>query len=156
MTPEPGKHAFESSIEFDSNRVRAVAVYCSDGRFGDQVDDLLHTHLKLPRYDRLVVPGGSACLAGHFETYREEEGLLEELSFLLKVHQVQQVVLIAHDGCAFYSERLRVSPLQRETKQREDMQKAIRRVKQLDWDLKIKAYFARLAGTKVRFEEFEA
>ena len=30
--------------------------------------------LGLPRYDRLAVPGGAACLAGYFATYREEEG----------------------------------------------------------------------------------
>lgn len=48
---------FESSVGFDSNRIRAAAVYCSDGRFGEQFDDLLHNKLPLPRYDRLAVPG---------------------------------------------------------------------------------------------------
>jgi hypothetical protein len=149
-------HAFESSIGFDSNRVRAVAVYCSDGRFGEQVDELLHQGLQLPRYDRLVVPGGAACLAGHFETYREGEAIVDQLQFLLAVHQVHRVVLIAHDGCAYYSERLRVSPLQRESKQHEDMLKAIRRVKSLDFDLNVDAYFARLDGAKVKFEAVKA
>ena len=40
-----------------STAFAAAAVYCSDGRFGEHVDDFLHNALKLPRYDRLAVPG---------------------------------------------------------------------------------------------------
>ena len=48
-------------MRFDENRIRAAALYCSDGRFGEQIDDFLHNGLKLPRCDRLVVPGGAAA-----------------------------------------------------------------------------------------------
>ena len=146
---------FESAIAFDSNRVHAVAVYCSDGRLGEQVDEFLHHGLQLPRYDRLAVPGGAACLAGHFSTYREEEGVVEQLRFLLSVHKVQQVVLIAHEGCAFYSERLHVSPLQLEEMQHGDMVKAVRQVKGFGFDVNVRAFFARLSGGKVGFELVE-
>ena len=134
---------FESSVEFDPHRIRAAAVYCSDGRFGEQFDDLLQNALQLPRYDRLAVPGGAACLARHFATYREEEGVFEQLRFLVDVHGLERVVLIAHEGCAFYSERLRISPLQLETQQRDDMRKAVQRVRTLSKTLTINAFFAR-------------
>src|SRR5208283_2204549 len=39
---------YESSVRFDENRIRAAALYCSDGRFGEQIDDFLHNGLKLP------------------------------------------------------------------------------------------------------------
>ena len=91
----------ESPARFDENRVRAAAVYCSDGRFGEHFDDFLHTALKLPRYDRLAVPGGAACLAGHFLAFREEEGMLEQLRFLVKVHGLERLVLIAHQDSRF-------------------------------------------------------
>jgi hypothetical protein len=152
MERMPSTPPFESSIRFESSRIHAVAVYCSDGRFGEQVDELLQVSLGLPRYDRLAVPGGAACLAWHFETYREEEGVIEQLRFLLTVHKVQRVVLIAHEGCAFYSERLKVSPLQLETMQREDLSKAIRRVTQFGLQIEVAAFFARLDGTTVCFE----
>ena len=152
MPPAPDSPFFESSLPFESGRIRAVAVYCSDGRFGEQVDELLQSHLGLPRYDRLAVPGGAACLARHFQTYREEEGVTEQLRFLVSVHKVQRVVLIAHEGCAFYSERLHVSPLQLETQQRDDISKAIRRVRQFGFDLEVAAFFARLDGATVRFD----
>jgi hypothetical protein len=147
---------FESSVRFDSNRIRAAAVYCSDGRYGDQFDELMHQALKLPRYDRLAVPGGAACLASHFATYREEEGVVEQLRFLIHVHGLERVVLIAHEDCAFYTQRLQVSPLQLESRQREDMQKAVGRVRAIEPNLMINAFFARKTwdGT-VRFESVE-
>ena len=112
--------AFESSIRFDVKRIRAAAVSCSDGRFGEQCDDFLHNGLQLPRYDRLAVPGGAACLAGHFAAYREEQAAIEELRFLVEVHGLEQVILIAHDNCAFYRERLAVLPFELESRQTED------------------------------------
>ncbi|HUG94285.1 MAG TPA: carbonic anhydrase [Planctomycetaceae bacterium] len=151
---EPAR-SFESAVPFDARRVQAAAVYCSDGRWGEQVDDLLHNALGLPRYDRLAVPGGAACLAGHFATYREEEGVLAQLRFLVAVHRLEQLVLIAHEDCAFYTERLHVSPLQMESRQREDMQKAIRRVRGFGGHLQVLGFFARQRGGSIRFEPVE-
>ncbi|MBI3866770.1 MAG: hypothetical protein HY290_33235 [Planctomycetia bacterium] len=127
-------------------------MYCSDGRFGEQVDDLLFKTLKLPRYDRLVVPGGAACLAGHFTAYREEEGVAEQLRFLLAVHEVRHVVLIAHQDCAYYTQWLHVRPIQLEDRQRADLGKAVRHVKRFGIDLVVSAYFARRQGDRVSFE----
>jgi hypothetical protein len=134
---------FESSVPFDAERIRAAAVYCSDGRFGDQFDELMQRALGLPRYDRLAVPGGAACLANHFVTHREEEGVIEQLRFLVHCHGLERVVLIAHESCAFYTERLHVSQLQLESQQREDMKKAVRRVRAIERGLRVDGFFAR-------------
>jgi hypothetical protein len=156
MNPQDDRESYESSARFDENRVRAAAVYCSDGRFGEHFDDFLHTALKLPRYDRLATPGGAACLAGHFLAFREEEGMIEQLRFLVKVHGIERVVLIAHQDCAFYTERLHVSPLHVETQQREDLETAAARVRSFAHGLLVDAFFARkqLDGT-IRFESLE-
>lgn len=156
MNDREDRVVYESSARFDANRIRAAAVYCSDGRFGEHFDDFLHNSLELPRYDRLAVPGGAACLAGHFLAFREEEGLVEQLRFLVKVHGLERVVLVAHQDCAFYTERLHVSPLQMETQQREDMQTAVQRVRSFAPGLLVDAFFARkrLDGT-IRFESLE-
>lgn len=154
MEQRAEESGFESSIGYNPLRVQAVAVYCSDGRYGEQIDEFLIRGLGLPRYDRLAVPGGAACLAGHFYTYREEEGVLEQLRFLVSVHKIKRVVLIAHQNCAFYSDRLRVAPLQLETKQREDLTKAARRVQRFGLGLQIDVFFARLKGDVVCFESF--
>ena len=156
MAENPASVVYTSPTGFDSNRILAAAVYCSDGRFGEQFDDFLQLALGLPRYDRLAVPGGAACLASHFPTYREEQGVLEQLRFLIDVHGIQRVVLIAHENCAFYSSRLRISPLQLESQQREDLKKAVRRVSSIARHLHVEAYFARLHQQhEVRFETAE-
>jgi hypothetical protein len=157
MNTEESGGAFESSLPFDGRRIGAAAVYCSDGRFGEQVDDLLHAFLHLPRYDRLAVPGGAACLAGHFHAYREEEGVVEQLRFLVEVHGLQRVVLIAHEDCAFYTERLHVSPLQLESQQMDDMKRAVSRVRSMSSMLRVEAFFARKGyDGKIQFEPIDA
>ena len=37
------KYVYDSSFPFDENRIGAAAVYCSDGRFGEQFDDFSTT-----------------------------------------------------------------------------------------------------------------
>jgi hypothetical protein len=61
----PPRTVFVGTRPFEAQRIAAAAVYCSDGRFGEQMDEFLHTALRLPRYDRVAIPGGAACLAGH-------------------------------------------------------------------------------------------
>jgi hypothetical protein len=147
------QNAFRSSVQFDANRVGAAAVYCSDGRFGDQCDDLLHRGLQLPRYDRLALPGGPACLAASFPVYHEEQAVIEQLRFLVKVHLLERVILIAHQDCAFYTERLHISPEQLEAQQREDLRRAGERIKSLFERVCVDMYFARKTpGGHVEFE----
>ncbi len=135
---------FDSSTPLSNEPLVAAAVYCSDGRFRPHFDEFLQTGLQLHRYDRLVIPGGPACLATHFSTFREEEAAVEQLRFLIEAHQLQLVVLIAHQTCAFYTQRLQIPELQLETQQREDLQKAIGRLRTFSPDLEVLAFFARL------------
>lgn len=156
MSPLDAGEVYESRVRFDENRIRAAAVYCSDGRFGEQFDDFLHNALELPRYDRLALPGGAACLAGHFLAFHQEENLIEQLRFLVKIHGLQRLVLIGHQDCAFYTERLNVSPLRLETQQWDDMQTAIQRIHWFLHDLRVDAFFARKhADGTIRFESLE-
>jgi hypothetical protein len=157
MNTRDGAAVYESPVRFDENRIRAAAIYCSDGRFGEQCDDFLHNALRLPRYDRLAVPGGAACLAGHFFAYREEEALIEHLRFLLTAHGLERLVLIAHQDCAYYTGRLHVPAAQLESRQQSDLQAAAERVRGLARGLLVNAFFARKQpdGT-VRFEPAES
>ncbi len=143
-------------MPFGHDRIQAAALYCSDGRFGDQVDDLLHNALELPRYDRLVVPGGPACLAGHFTSFREDEAVMEQLRFLVTVHRIRQLVLIAHQDCAYYGEHLGITPTQIESRQKEDLARVRERLRGLNSDLQVQVFFARQDGGAVRFETFGA
>lgn len=146
---------YESSLRYVSARIHAAAVYCSDGRIGEHFDDFLTNGLMLPRYDRVCLPGGPACLAGHPEAHLEEEGVVDELQFLVQVHKLKRVVLIAHQGCAFYATRLELKEPQLEQVQKMDLARAAayaHRVTGLD---AIEAYFARLREGRVSFERVE-
>jgi hypothetical protein len=145
--------AYESSVRYDDGRIRAAAAYCSDGRFGDACDDFLHNALHLAPYDRLAVPGGAACLGGHFLAYREEEALLEQLRLLIRVHALERIILIAHQDCAFYVERLHVSPEKIEVQQRRDLETAVERIRSLARHVRVDRYLARKGpANTIQFE----
>src|SRR5205814_5180899 len=105
----PGESVTElwrSSLPFMPERIGAAAIYCSDGRYNEQFDEFLHQRLGLPRYDRVVVPGGAACLAGDISAWRDEEAVVEQLRFLIVSHELERIVLIAHKACGFYLKKL--------------------------------------------------
>jgi hypothetical protein len=149
------EHAFESSIRFEPERIHAAAIYCSDGRWGLHCDEFLHQSLKLPRYDRLAVPGGAACMAGHFDAVREGDAVVEQLRFLLKVHELERMVLIAHEGCAFYSTWLHISLNDLRARQQADLSRAAHLIRKLDRRLAIDAYYAYARERRVIFEQVD-
>lgn len=143
---------YTSRIPYEPKRIHAAAVYCSDGRVGEHCDDFLMNGLKLPRYDRVALPGGPACLAGHTEAHLEEQGVIDELKFLVEAHGLKRIVLIQHEGCAFYAHRLGLPDDLLAAQQRIDLLKAsnfIRRVIGLD---RIDCYYARIDGEAITFD----
>lgn len=147
---------FQSDIPFDINRVHAAAVYCSDGRFGDQCDDLLHNAMQLPRYDRVAVPGGAACLASPLATEGEMQGTCEQLAFLVEAHQLERVVLMVHENCAFYQGRMDASAEEIKQRQLEDVRQAAARVQAISADLIIDGFFVRTEGEHaIAFDRIE-
>ncbi len=146
---------YESGLPYDRHRIRAGAIYCSDGRIGEHFDDFLQNGLNLPRYDRVALPGGPACLAGHPQAHLEEQGVVDELQFLVQVHGLQRIVLIAHQACAFYASRLELTEPRLERAQRADLVRAAAFVHRVTSIERIEAYFARLVENRVRFEAVE-
>jgi hypothetical protein len=145
------RFVYESPQPYEDARIHAAAVYCSDGRIGEQIDDFLHKGLGLPRYDRVAVPGGPACLSGRLMAFWEARGVEDQVRFLARVHGLGRVVLIAHQGCAYYAQRLGIPPESILAAQQEDLIRASRLVEGLA-GVKAEPYLARLAGTAVRFE----
>ena len=107
IKPEPHLpiSSFTSTEQWNAERIGALAIYCSDGRWGDAFDEFCHRSLNIPRYDRFAVPGGPAWLnqvsADHPELFAAARA---QLDFLIRVHNISRIVLITHYGCAFYAE----------------------------------------------------
>ena len=144
--------SFVSSLPYEAARIYAAAVYCSDGRIGDHVDDFLHNGLNLPRYDRVAVPGGPVALSGRFQAFWDARGVEEQLRFLGQVHDVKTVVLIAHAPCAYYLKRLAIPPDRLDVEQREDLRKATATVQRLMPAAKIACYRAHILDDQMRFD----
>ena len=145
-------HSFVSSIPFDGARIHAASIYCSDGRAGEQIDEFLHEGLHLPRYDRLAMPGGPACYSGGLWEGHSAE---RQLDFLNRVHGLERVVLIAHQGCAFYSDWLKVPEDQLEQRQRDDLAKAAARIRLAQPNVVVEAYFLRRNEAQMWFDPVE-
>ncbi|VAX40249.1 hypothetical protein MNBD_PLANCTO03-1555 [hydrothermal vent metagenome] len=148
-TPDNG---YRSPLGYVSERIHAASVYCSDGRVGEHFDDFLQQGLGLPRYDRVALPGGPGCLAGHTEARLEQEGLIGELKFLADAHKLERIVLIQHEGCAFYQQRLGVEPERAESLQKADLVRAAFQIRRVTVGLKIEGYFAKHDGDCLVFE----
>lgn len=146
---------YESRLKYESSRIHAAAIYCSDGRLGEHFDDFLEHGLSLPRYDRVTLPGGPACLAGHPQAHLEEQGVMDELQFLVEIHKIKRVVLLAHQGCAFYASRLELKEPRLELVQRADLVRAAAFAHRVTGVNAIEAYFARHVEGRVCFERVE-
>jgi hypothetical protein len=144
---------FDSKTPYEPERIRAAAIYCSDGRLGAHFDDFITNGLLLPRYDRLALPGGPAALAEHAETRLEHAAVADELKFLVEVHGLSRVVLIQHQNCAFYTRRLGLSGFDVEKQQRDDLKRATAFVREVTGVESINTYFARRMDGAIRFEE---
>jgi hypothetical protein len=155
QTSGPGSQSiYVSELAFDDRRIGAAAVYCSDGRFGEQMDEFLQRGLGLPRYDRVAVPGGAACLAGHMAAYHAKEAMERQLHLLINVHGLRRIVLIAHQECAFYRD-IWLGGKTLEEQQAIDLEKAAERIRLSDPQMEIEKYFARKAQGKVEFERWQ-
>ncbi|QKK07752.1 MAG: hypothetical protein HND58_05910 [Planctomycetota bacterium] len=144
---------YRSPVEYNAERMHAAAVYCSDGRVGEHFDDFLQNGLKLPRYDRVALPGGPGCLAGHTEARLEQEGVIDELKFLTDAHGIDRVVLIQHQGCAFYAHRLGVEPDRMAALQRADLVRAAFQIRRVSSAINVEAYFVGSEGDGLVFEQ---
>src|SRR6516225_9215281 len=119
--PMTSYHAME---RWQPERIGALALYCSDGRWGEAFDEFCHRHLQIPRYDRWAVPGGPAWIAAHQEDSDLHRAVRIQLDFLVQAHELERIVLITHYGCAWYGHRLQRSPDECLLAQTEDVEAA--------------------------------
>jgi hypothetical protein len=142
LGPDLTMPVFTSVERWHQDRVGALALYCSDGRWGEAFDDFCHKHLLIPRYDRWAVPGGPGCLVrpdnepGYCETARGQ------LDFLVRAHKLERIVLITHYGCAYYAHRLERSANECLADQTRDVRSAASLFRSWYPDIRVEAYLA--------------
>ena len=143
---------FVANAPFSASHPSALAIYCSDGRFTEAVEELLH-HLGHKRLDTLTLPGGPGLLNPWASggSVLEAGHVMKSAQMLIKNHGITEVVLLAHAGCGHYKQRFpRQSADEIKKVQIEDLAVA---AKALDSKaLRIHRYWLEPQGDRVRFE----
>ena len=143
----------QTKAPFDAKHPDALAVYCSDGRFTDAVEELLHG-LGHSRLDTLTIPGGPALLDLTSSNLGAADVMREAATFLIRGHHIAHVVLLGHAGCGYYKARFPYeSPESMQRRQLDDLRQAARWVSANHDGLTIATYFATPEETNLRFDE---
>ena len=144
---------FTTQQSWNPERIRAMAIYCSDGRWGEAFDEYCHDGLKLPRYDRFAVPGGPLLLtmrdASLISAY---DAARDQIHFLVEGHELSRLVLITHWGCAFYHRLLHAEPADCLATQLADLRTAARTLRGWFAGIEVTAHAAYNHGGAVWFE----
>ncbi len=142
---------FLASSPFDASHPTALAIYCSDGRFTNAVEELLHA-LGHPRLDTLTMPGGPALFNAWLAGLSQSMAMVEGSRFLIEAHAIRRVILLAHEGCGFYRKHYAgLTPDQVRAHQETDLRTAASSLHAAHPSLEISLYCAAAHQGRVRF-----
>jgi hypothetical protein len=96
---------FVSKTAYEPGHPRALAIYCSDGRFTEAVEELLH-HLGHARLDTLTMPGGPALLNPWAASILDADQIQRASQFLIRAHAIDHLVLLSHENCGYYRQKM--------------------------------------------------
>jgi hypothetical protein len=144
--------SFLARTRFEASHPSALAVYCSDGRFTESVEELLHA-IGHSRLDTLTMPGGPGLLDLTSASVGAVDVTRPALSFLVVGHGLSHVVLISHAGCGYYRDRFRYdSPASIERRQLADLRGAAKHVRTAHPKVEVVNFYARAEAGHIRFE----
>jgi hypothetical protein len=138
---------------WNPERIGALALYCSDGRWGEAFDEFCHKRLLIPRYDRWAVPGGPAWLVTRANNADLFRATREQVDFLVRVHELERIVLITHFGCAFYRELLGEPPERCLPTQLDELRAVKQTLRTWFPQIQVEAYLAMQRGRCLSFHQ---
>jgi hypothetical protein len=142
---------FISHSPYEASHPKALAIYCSDGRFTNAVEELLH-HLGHARLDTLTMPGGPALLNPWAASLLESDQIQRASQFLIRAHTIEHVVLLSHEGCGYYRQKLPGRPAADiRASQTEDLRVAAKAVRSTRAGIRVVLYHATPHEGNVRF-----
>lgn len=122
-----------------------LAIHCGDFRFQSAFREFLSISLGLDgKYDLLVVPGGPLSLTLSEYLPQFSWASWKWTRFFVEQHQIQRLILIQHQDCAFYRTmplHLHDSAVPRE-RQEQDLRRATNAIKKDLPQLTVELYYA--------------
>jgi hypothetical protein len=147
---------FVSQVAYEHTHPTVLAVYCSDGRFTEAVEDLAR-HLGHERIDTLTLPGGPGLLNRWVADYLESDVVMRAARFLIEGHHITELLLLAHAGCGYYQSRHGSrGPEFVAEQQLTDLRFAAKELAQAFPGLNVHLYFVRPSGKAIHFEPVPA
>ncbi|WP_224368557.1 carbonic anhydrase [Hyalangium versicolor] len=144
---------FVAKMPYEAAHPDVLAVYCSDGRFTEPVEELAR-HLGHGRIDTLTLPGGPGLLNRWSADYMESDMVTRAANFLIRGHHIQEVLLLAHAGCGYYQSRHGALGAEFIAEQQlKDLEAAAEELRKAHPGLVVHKYFVRPDGKKILFEE---
>jgi hypothetical protein len=144
--------AFSATARYDAAHPNALALYCSDGRFTEPVEELLHS-LGHPRLDTLTMPGGPGLFNVWIAGMTDSTAIATSSKFLIEAHKIVRVIAIAHEGCGYYRKHLgQRPPAEMRKHQEDDLRVAARVLSGARSGLRVHGYYARVEQARVVFE----
>jgi hypothetical protein len=148
----PDTKEFVSRIPYEATHPDALAIYCSDGRFTEAVEDLA-TQLGHHRIDTLTIPGGPGLLNRWVADYLEGDMLQRSADFLIKGHHITEVFLLAHAGCGYYQSRHgAMGPEFIAEQQLKDLRFAAEELAKTHPGIHVRLFFVRPHDARIHFE----
>jgi hypothetical protein len=149
---ESDDKAYVSRVSYEPSHPPVLAIYCSDGRFTDAVEDLAQ-HLGHERIDTLTIPGGPGLLNRWVADYLESDTITRAAHFLIKGHHIAEVLLLAHAGCGYYQVRHgSLGPEFIAEQQLTDLRHAAEEIQKAHPGISVRLFFTRPHGTRIHFE----
>ena len=135
--------------KLQSGEPKALVVHCGDHRFQAAFQEFLNRHLGLGfNYDLLVIPGGPQSLTLVEYLPKFSWASWRWFRFFIENHEIQRLILIQHQDCAWYKSlplHLHSSPEPR-GRQEEDLRKLAQAVRKEFPHLRAELYFAAWDG----------
>jgi carbonic anhydrase len=146
------RKSLASTVKFDVSHPNALAIYCSDGRFTESVEQLLYG-LGHGRLDTLTLPGGPALFNIWSASSSARQAMTEAARFLIEQHKIRRVILVAHKGCGYYKALCSGdAPQKIEERQRNDLALAARELRGPEGRVGTDLFYARVDGERVIFD----
>jgi hypothetical protein len=140
---------YQGSIAWRNETGRVLVIACADGRFRDAREEFLRQYCQIQRADAILFPGGPASFLISAPWFF---ALRPQIEFLQKAHDVQRLIAVAHDDCAYYGAKYpQFDVIKRKSQQIADLRECREDLRKLIPGIVIELYYEQSSHDVVHY-----